>query len=154
MTDFSFLNSAGRLSALTLAFIGDGVFALLARCFVLSRNPNLPVSKLHRLTVDIVEARAQSKAYSVIEPMLSDDEAAVMRRGRNAHSPTVPKRADVGDYRRSTGVEALFGYLYLKNENARIDELFTAIVEAEYGDLIKGSTATQEPDISADPAQD
>lgn len=134
MHDNHFLQSAGRLSPLTLAFIGDGIFGLLARRHVLERNANLPVSKLHRLTVELVEARAQSRAYAVLEPMLTEQEAAVLRRGRNAHSPTVPKRADVADYRRSTGVEALFGYLYLKNEHARIEELFAAIVGQDEGE--------------------
>ena len=132
--DNTFLQSAGRLSPLTLAFIGDGVFALLARCHVLEHNANMPVSKLHRLTVELVEARAQSRAYAILEPLLNEQESAVMRRGRNAHSPTVPRRADVVDYRRSTGVEALFGYLYLKDERERIDELFAAIVGEEEGE--------------------
>lgn len=121
--------SPSRMSSSALAFMGDGIYGLMARHHVLKTNPDLPASRLHRLTVKLVEARAQSRAYAVLEPLLTEREGDIMRRGRNSNSGTVPRHADQADYRRATGVETLFGYLYLNGDYDRITELFDAIVE-------------------------
>lgn len=113
------------LSPLTLAFVGDGVYELMVR-ETLACQANRPNGVLHKLSVGMVRAEAQSAAMDILLPLLSDEETAVFRRGRNAHTP----RADE-DYHRATGLEALFGYLYLNGNIPRLRELFTAIREAK-----------------------
>ena len=85
---------------------------------------NAPVNKLHKKARAIVNAKAQAEMYYRIQDILTEEEADVFRRGRNAKSFTVPKNADLMDYRHATGLEALFGYLYLKGEKERVVELF------------------------------
>jgi ribonuclease-3 family protein len=85
---------------------------------------NAPVNKLHKKARDIVNAKAQAEMYYRIKDVLTEEEEGVFRRGRNAKSFTVPKNADLMDYRHATGLEALFGYLYLKGEKERTVELF------------------------------
>ena len=89
------------------------------------------VKKLHAQTVEQVRCEAQADAAARIEPLLTEEEADVLRRGRNAHPGHIPKNADVSVYHKATGLEALFGYLYLKGELARIRVLFEAIQAAE-----------------------
>ncbi len=113
------------LSALDLAFVGDGVYGLLVR-EMLARDGSRPVGELHRMAVAYVNATAQAAAYDRIAPLLTEQEQAVYRRGRNggAHPP---KNANPGDYAKATGLEALFGYLYLNGAQERVRELFEAI---------------------------
>lgn len=120
------------LNALDLAFVGDGVYGLLVR-EKLAREGSRPVGKLHRMAVDYVNAAAQAAAYDGIAPLLTEQEQAVYRRGRNggAHPP---KNANPGDYAKATGLEALFGYLYLSGEQERLRELFAAIVNGRKAD--------------------
>lgn len=115
------------LSPLALAFVGDGVYELLAREHLLSQG-NAPVGRLHSRTVELVSAAAQSDAYERIAPLLSPEEEAVYRRGRNANTTRCPKHTEPAVYRRATGVEALFGWLYLTGHVARANELFGVIV--------------------------
>lgn len=110
-------------SPLALAYIGDAVFEVLVRLTVMT-DGNAPVNRLHKKARDIVNAKAQAQMYFRIQDTLTEEEAAVFRRGRNAKSFTVPKHADLMDYRHATGLEALFGYLYLKGDSARAAELF------------------------------
>ncbi len=109
-------------SPLTLAYIGDAVYELVIRS-VLVQKGNRPVSQLNRDASRLVKASAQSELIRKLEPVLSEEEMSVYRRGRNAHSPTMAKHATMGDYRRATGLEALVGYLYLKEEMPRIIDL-------------------------------
>lgn len=111
------------LSPLVLAYIGDGVYELFVRNKLIEQFPTTPPSKLHKLSSAHVKAHAQSISMRTLEPMLTEKELSVYKRGRNAKSPTVPKNADVADYRRATGFEALMGYLYLNKEEARLLEL-------------------------------
>ena len=106
-------------SPLTLAYIGDGVYELVIRT-VLVKKGNCPVNQLHRKASSLVKAASQSAMMEFIEPMLTEEEHSVYRRGRNAHSPTMAKHATMADYRRATGFEALMGYLYLKEDFCRI----------------------------------
>lgn len=117
--------AAKQLSPLALAFLGDAVFGLYVREKLLLQG-NAPAQQLHRKAVGYVCARAQSKAVEEIAGLLSPDEESVYRRGRNAHSRP-PKNADVADYRRATGLEALFGYLHLCGETDRARDLFQVI---------------------------
>ena len=119
-----------KVSALALAYVGDAVFSLYVRTRMLSRECN-KVHILHAYDSRIVSAAFQAKGYRVIEPLLDVEEAGVVRRGRNAKS-TAPKSATVAEYRISTGVEALLGFLYLQQRHERLQELldilFTSIL--------------------------
>ena len=117
------------LSPVTLAFVGDGVFELLVRERLLAKG-SMPANKLHGLAVQQVKAAAQAKAYPVLETLLSAEEADILRRGRNANTSKVPKSCSPDDYRKATALEALFGYLYLRGDIARIEELYTVAVAA------------------------
>lgn len=114
-------------SPLVLAYIGDAVYELLVRQYILSQG-NAPVNVLNKKARSIVNAAAQSAVYDKIKDVLTEDELAVCKRGRNAKSHTVAKNQSVTDYRRATGVEALFGYLYLSERNDRISELFNICI--------------------------
>jgi len=127
------LNAASQplneMSPLTLAFLGDGVYELFVREYLVSKG-SCPVKKLHSRAVELVRCEAQSEALSEsLWPLLTEEEQAVALRGRNAHVGHVPKNAEVGDYHAATALEALFGYLYLKGEMERLRELFAVILE-------------------------
>jgi ribonuclease-3 family protein len=117
---------ADGYSPLGLAWLGDAVFELLVRAKTASGG-NLPVNELSLAARGYSNAAAQSAFYSVLEPHLTEEEAAVLKRGRNAKSYTRAKNAGIMDYRRATGVESLFGYLLLKGRTARLMGLFSAI---------------------------
>lgn len=120
-----------QLSPLNLAFIGDCVYEMLVRLYLVEQA-NRPVNELHRESVRFVSAKAQTEAFAKLEPLLTEEELAVFKRGRNAKTGHQPKSASVGEYHCATGVEALFGYLYLQGANARIEELFQAIISVKY----------------------
>ena len=112
-----------RLPGLTLAYLGDGVYELGVRRYLLSKGI-LKADELHKATVEYVNASFQSKFYYHIESLLNEEEQAVLKRGRNAKSPTRSKSCSVGQYRNATGVEALFGHVYLSGDEARLKQLF------------------------------
>ena len=121
------------LSPLTLAYIGDAVYELWVRRYLVSKGPHR-VNELHREAIKYVNAATQSKLVALLEPVLNEKELAVLRKGRNAKSGRQPKNMDMIDYRRATGLEALVGYLYLLNQPARLEEIFlqlTQLVEKE-----------------------
>lgn len=120
---------AAAYSPNVLAFYGDCVYELLVRRAVVLRG-NTSAGRLHDLAVEQVRASYQSKAVDVIEPLLTEQEADILRRGRNAGGIYVPKSAKPSEYRRATALEALFGYLSLSEQQERIEELFSAICEA------------------------
>ena len=113
---------------LGLAHIGDGVYELLVRT-MLCMQGHQAVTELHKLTVSYVRAPAQAKAAEKMRPLLREDELALYKRGRNAHVNSVPQNAQLGEYHAATGLEALFGWLYLQGKQERIQELFSAIME-------------------------
>ena len=117
-------------SPLALAFIGDGIFDLIIRTLVVGTG-NTKASQLHKRTSQMVKAPAQSQMVETILPLLTEEEEAVYRRGRNAKSPTMAKNATMAEYRRATGLEALMGYLYLNNQFERIVELMKAAINEE-----------------------
>ncbi|MGL4790561.1 MAG: Mini-ribonuclease 3, partial [Anaerotignaceae bacterium] len=92
---------------------------------------NAPVNKLHKRSREMVKAKGQSNFYFRIENMLTEEEQSVFRRGRNAKSHTMAKNAEMIDYKHATGLEALFGYLYLKGDMDRLNVLFDAGIEKE-----------------------
>ena len=116
------------ISMLGLAHIGDGVYELLTRTMLCKQGHSV-AAKLHRLTVSYVNAPAQAAAVKKIMPLLTAQELAVYKRGRNAKVNSVPQKATEGEYQAATGLEALFGWLYLQGETQRIDSLFAAIME-------------------------
>lgn len=113
---------------LGLAHVGDGVYELLTRT-MLCRQGHTDVQNLHRLTVERVKAQAQARAAEKLLPLLTEEELALYKRGRNTHVNSVPPHAELADYHAATGLEALFGWLYLQGRLERIDALFTAITE-------------------------
>ena len=123
-----------ELSPLVLAHIGDAVYEVFARLTVLT-DGNAPVNRLHKKARDLVNAKAQSDLYFCIAHALTEEEEGVFRRGRNAKSHTTPKNADIMDYRHATGLEALFGYLYLKGEKERALELFSLGIKEKIQEL-------------------
>lgn len=117
-----------EMSPLALAFIGDGIFEMLVREFLVGKG-NCPVKKLHQRSVELVNCKAQARFLKEnLFPVLTEQEQAVCLRGRNAHVGHVPKNADIADYHNATALEAVFGYLYLRGEMARIRELFGLII--------------------------
>mgnify|MGYP003302280263 CR=1 FL=1 len=116
-------SKARMYSPLTLAFLGDSVYSLLVRN-MLSMQENKPTGKLHKESVKYVNAAFQAQMIKELLPALSENEVAVFKRGRNAHSGHAPKNQAAGDYRYATGLEALYGYLYLCGESNRIKEIF------------------------------
>lgn len=109
-------------SPLALAYIGDGIFDLVIRTLIVGKG-NTKASQLHYQTSHIVKAETQAKIIEALEGDLTEEEADIYRRGRNAKSPTTAKNASKIDYRKATGFEALMGYLYLKDEFPRVVEL-------------------------------
>ena len=120
---------AAGYSPNVLAFYGDSVYEVLVRNRVVALH-NTNAGKLHDMAVERVRATYQSEAVSVIEPMLTEKEADILRRGRNAGGISVPKSAKPSEYRRATALETLFGYLSLTGKDERIETLFDAICEA------------------------
>ncbi|MBQ7144366.1 MAG: ribonuclease III [Oscillospiraceae bacterium] len=132
MKDYFDLNlsdlALGEVSSLGLAYIGDCVFELLVRSHLLlsGRHTN---RSLHAAAVEYSRAPAQAAAMERLLPHLTEEELTVYRRGRNTHVNSIPKNADVGQYHAATGLECLFGWLYLKGRKERINELFARVVE-------------------------
>jgi ribonuclease-3 family protein len=114
-------------SPLTLAYIGDTVYDLIIKTSVVEKG-NAPVNKLHKRVTKYVQATAQAEHYHLIEPMLTEEEMAIYKRGRNAKSYTSAKNAGIVEYRTATGVEALIGYLFLTDQTDRLMELMRPVV--------------------------
>ena len=118
---------AKQLNPLVLAFIGDSVYEMFIRLYVIDGNRDMSVHKLHIKVVSFVKAHAQSEFMKRIEDTLNEEEMAIFKRGRNAKSG-VPKNADVQEYRIATGFEAVIGYLYLTEQTIRLNEMLSEIV--------------------------
>lgn len=118
------------ISNLGLAHIGDGVFELLCRSYLCAQG-HTNVLELHRRTVSMVKAPAQAAFIDRILPQLTETELSYYRRGKNAHVHAVPKGATPAQYAKATGLEALFGRLYLEGQLERINQLFCLGLEKE-----------------------
>lgn len=116
-----------QYSPLVLAYIGDCVYELYVRTYLISQK-NSQVKALHRAASELVNNRSQSDLYMKIKDMLTEEEEAIYKRGRNTDSRP-PKNALLRDYKAATGVEALIGYLYLKKDDKRINELMKYLIE-------------------------
>ena len=120
------------ISNLGLAHIGDSVFEVLCRSYLCARGGK-NVGNLHRETVALVKATSQAKFAEKLLPVLSEEELAYYRRGKKSHVHAVPKGATPAEYAKATGLETLFGALYLAGQTDRLNELFHMIMEAAYG---------------------
>lgn len=118
-----------QLNPLVLAYIGDAVYEVFVRTHLISSNKEMLVHKLHVEAVAFVKAHAQSEFIKNIEDELNDEEISIYKRGRNAKSGSVPKNADVQEYRAATGFEALFGFLYLTGQSERLEYLFNRVID-------------------------
>ena len=118
------------ISNLGLAHVGDGVYELLCRSYLCTKGDQT-VLKLHRDTVNMVKAPAQAKFADKLKPYLTEEEYAYFRRGKNAHTHAAPKSASPQEYAKATGLEALFGALYLLGRTERLNELFYICMNEE-----------------------
>lgn len=125
-------NDLNAISMLGLAHIGDAVYELLTRT-MLCADGNKKVTDLHKKTVAIVNAPAQAAAAARMLTVLTEDEAYIYKRGRNAKVNSVPQKADIAQYHAATGLEALFGWLYLQGKTERINELYAICTEDSHG---------------------
>ena len=134
MTDYFHLNlerdALLSLSSLGLAHLGDGVFEVMVRSWLILRG-KAKAKDLHRATVRYVAAPAQAAAVERLLPLLTPEEADVYRRGRNTAPHSVPRAATRAQYQSATGLEALFGWLYLQGRTERLNELFEVIMAEE-----------------------
>lgn len=117
------------LSPLQLAYIGDAVYELLVRTYLLKKKT--PVNKLHISNIKYVKAEAQAEIVHRLDDKLNEKEKYMVKKGRNAKSNTVPKNAKLIDYKYATGFETLFGYLYLTEQDDRINQLFEEIIQMD-----------------------
>lgn len=120
------------ISALGLAHLGDGVFEVLVRAWLCGHGKTA-VKNLHRETISVVSAPAQSRFVERLLPLLTPEEVAFYHRGRNTHLHAIPKSASPREYARATGLECLLGALYLAGKTERINELFVTVMEELYG---------------------
>ena len=118
------------ISSIGLAHIGDGVYELLVRTWLCAHG-KATGKGLHRATIELVRAEAQAVRAEKILPMLTEEELAVFKRGRNAQVRSVPAHASRAQYGEATALEALFGWLYLRGEKARVNELFCEMMKVE-----------------------
>ena len=118
------------ISSIGLAHLGDAVYELLVRAWLCAHG-RATGRGLHRAAVELVRAQAQARRGERILPLLTEEELAVYRRGRNAHVNTVPHSASRSDYLKATALECLFGWLYLRGERERINRLFAIMMEED-----------------------
>ena len=116
------------IPTLNLAFIGDGVYDLLVREHLV-RKSSAHVGELNKAKVTMVNCKSQAQYMQKLLPALSEEESEIFRRGRNAKVNSASKHSTLSDYHAATGLETLFGYLYLKGDQERIKELFSLIIE-------------------------
>ena len=122
------VQEVNQIGMLSLAHVGDAVYELLVRSRLCADN-HTAVTHLHRLTVSQVNAAAQAQAVEKILPLLTEEERGVYKRGRNTKVNSVPHHAEIAQYHAATGLEALFGWLYLLGRRERLEELFAHITE-------------------------
>lgn len=118
------------ISNLGLAHIGDAAYEVMVRAYLCAKGGQT-VKRLHKESVELVKAPAQAKLMEKILPHLTEEEASYYRRGKNAHSHAAPKSATPKEYAMATGLETLFGALYLAGKTERLNELFAIMMEAE-----------------------
>lgn len=133
--NMEFTKEPNQYNPLVLAYLGDTLYDIYVRTRLVQENENMLAHKLHVEAIRFVKAHGQSEAIGIIEPELTEAELSAYKRGRNSKSYTVPKNADVGEYRRATGFEALIGWLYVGGRTERMNEImemaFNAVAKAK-----------------------
>lgn len=133
--DFSLLKGkftnadARQINPLVLAYIGDAIYEVFIRTYLVDKNREMSVHKLHKVCIQFVKAHAQSEFVKKLEDRLTEEEIYFFKRGRNSKSATTPKNADVQEYRFATGFEALIGFLYITEQIERLEYLLNTIIE-------------------------
>ena len=123
------------VSALVLAYMGDAVYESYVREHLILKNPNMKVNDLHKATIKYVRAKSQANIVNKLEKDLTEEEINVFKRGRNQKSNTVPKNADILDYRHATGFEAILGYLHMSNDKDRLKYIINKSIEIVESDI-------------------
>lgn len=133
------ISDVKMLNPLVLAYVGDSVYDTFVRTLLVSGGYG-QVAKLHKMAIEFVKAKAQADTLEKISETLTQDEQDIVRRGRNTKSGTVPKNADLADYKHATGFEALIGFLYLTGQINRLMEVIRKVIEVK---LEEGQTSGQ-----------
>ena len=120
--EFNKIEKPELLNPLVLAYIGDAVYEVYVRIHIAKKGA-AKTNALHKESIAFVCAKAQADSLAGIEEYLTEEELNIVRRGRNAHSNTIPKNASIADYKKATAFEALIGYLFLKNDIERLEEI-------------------------------
>ena len=126
------VQEVNAISNLGLAHMGDCVFEILVRAYLCASGEKT-MDKLHRDTIRRVKATSQAKFVDKLRPLLTEEELSYYRRGKNSHVHAVPKSCTPAEYAKATGLEALFGALYLAGQTDRLNELFKAVMEETNG---------------------
>ena len=122
-------DSAKQLNPLVLAFVGDAIYEVFVRTYIVNENRDMNVHKLHVKAISYVKAHAQSEFMKKLMEELTEEEMSVYKRGRNAKAGTVPKNADLCEYRTATGFEAFLGFLYLTEQKDRLNYFLERIMK-------------------------
>lgn len=141
-------NDPRELPPLVLAYVGDAVYELYVRSFLVAQG-KLKVNKLHQETTGLVNAGAQARYLHQMEDILTEEEKGVARRGRNVKTTHVPKNADMIDYHLSTGFEALIGYLFLAGQEERLNRIMGELFKLAYSIDSQGKEAPDSQEKAA-----
>lgn len=123
------LEQARMLNPLVLAFVGDAIYEVFIRTYLVDKNRNLTVHNLHIEAVKYVKSHSQSELIKKIEPDLTQEERYIFKRGRNAKSGTVPKNSDLIEYKFATGFESVLGFLYMTQQTERLNYILEKIIK-------------------------
>lgn len=128
LEEFNRVENPELLNPLVLAYIGDAVYEVYIRVHI-SKNGLNKTNTLHKAATSFVSAKAQASILDKIQDVLLEDEINIVRRGRNAHSNTIPKNATIADYKKATAFEALIGYLFLSKKDDRLEEIIKIAID-------------------------
>ena len=123
------------ISPLVLAYMGDAVYEFYVREHLVYKNSNMKVNDLHKTTIKYVKAKSQANVANEIIQDLTEEEMSIFKRGRNQKSNTVPKNANILDYKHATGFEALLGYLHLINDKDRLKYIINKSIQIVENDI-------------------
>ncbi|WP_291633756.1 ribonuclease III domain-containing protein [Clostridium sp.] len=123
-----------QLNPLVLAIVGDAIYEVFIRTYLVEKHRDMNVHKIHVKAVAYVKAHAQSEYMKYLIEDLDEEELSIFKRARNSKSGTIPKNADLNEYKWATGFEALVGFLYLSEKNERLNYMFEKIINFDLGD--------------------
>ncbi|MBU3188625.1 Mini-ribonuclease 3 [Clostridium bowmanii] len=123
-----------QLNPLVLAIVGDAIYEVFIRTYLVEKNRDMNAHKIHVKAVTYVKAHAQSEYMKLLIEDLDEEELGIFKRARNSKSGTTPKNANLNEYKWATGFEALVGYLYLSEKNERLNCIFEKIINFDLGD--------------------